>query len=61
MIAPDTEKIQSLLEFIGVSRRELTTTTRKLGRDDLREAIANFEELRSYFASSPYSKFFDQT
>jgi len=61
MIAPDAEKIQSLLDFIGVSRRELTTTTRKLGGDDLRQVIANFEELRTYFAGSPYSKFFDQT
>jgi LPS sulfotransferase NodH len=61
MIAPDAQKIQSLLDFIGVSRRELTTTTRKLGRDDLRQVIANFEELRTHFAGSPYSKFFDQT
>jgi len=37
------------------------TTTQRLGCDDLRQVIANFEELRSYFASSPYSKFFDQT
>src|SRR5438046_8807781 len=61
LIAPDAEKIQSLLDFIGVSRRELTTTTRKLGGDDLRQVVANFEELHSYLAGSPYSKFFDQT
>jgi len=59
MIAPGAEKIQSLLDFIGVSRRELTTTTRKLGRDDLRQAIANFEEVRGYFADGPFSKFFE--
>src|SRR5438034_1724375 len=59
MIAPDAEKIQSLLDFIGVSRRELTTTTKKLRSNDLRSAIANFDELRSHFAASPYSKFFE--
>jgi hypothetical protein len=42
-----------------VSRRELTTATLKLARNDLRQAIANFEELRDYFASSPYFKFFE--
>jgi LPS sulfotransferase NodH len=60
MVAGDAKKIGALLDFMGVSRRELTTTTRKLGRDDLREVIANFEELRIYFAGSPYSKFFEQ-
>jgi LPS sulfotransferase NodH len=59
MIAPGAEKIQSLLDFIGVSRRELTTTTRKLGGNDLRQVIANFEELRDYFADGPFSKFFE--
>lgn len=59
MIAPGAEKIQSLLDFIGVSRRELTTITQKLGRADLRQVIANFEELRDYFADGPFSKFFE--
>jgi SAM-dependent methyltransferase/LPS sulfotransferase NodH len=59
MIASGSEKIQSLLDFIGVSRRELTTKTLKLGRNDLRQAIANFEELRDYFARSPYFSFFE--
>jgi LPS sulfotransferase NodH len=58
MIAPDSEKLQALLDFIGVPRRELTTTTQKLGNDDLRSAIINFDELRSYFEGSPFSKFF---
>jgi hypothetical protein len=59
MITPSSEKIQSLLDFIGVPRRELTTTTQKLGCNDLRRAITNFEELRAYFAHSPFSKFFE--
>jgi len=57
-VARDQEKMSSLLDFLGVSQRELTTTTKKLGNDDLRLAIANFDELRSHFAGSPFSKFF---
>jgi hypothetical protein len=60
MVARDAEKIGALLDFMGVSPRELTTTTRRLGCNDLRQVIANFEELRTYFAGSPYSKFFEQ-
>ena len=59
MIAPGSEKLQSLLDFMGVPRRELTTTTQKLGCDDLRKIIANFEELRTYFAGSVFFKFFE--
>ena len=59
MIAPSSEKLQSLLDFMGVPRRELSTTTQKLGSGDLRKVIANFDELRSYFAGSPFSKFFE--
>jgi LPS sulfotransferase NodH len=59
MITPGSEKLQRLLDFMGVPRRELTTTTKKLRNNDLRRAIANFDELRTHFAVSPYSKFFE--
>jgi len=59
MITPGSEKLQSLLDFMGVPRQELTTTTQKLGCDDLRRVITNFDALRSYFAGSPFSRFFD--
>jgi len=59
MITPGSEKLQCLLDFMGVPRRELTTTTQKLGSSDLRRVIANFDELRTHFAGSPYSKFFE--
>jgi len=58
MVARDPEKMATLLDFLGVSPRELTTATKKLGNDDLRSAIINFDELRSYFEGSPFSKFF---
>ena len=59
MIAPGSEKLQCLLDFMGVPRRELTTTTKRLRHNGLRSAIANFEELRTHFAATPYSKFFE--
>ena len=59
MVERDPEKMVGLQHFLGVSPRELTTTTKKLGNDDLRRAIVNFDELRSYFASSPFSSFFE--
>ena len=59
MVTPGSEKLQCLLDFMGVPRRDLSTTTQKLGGTDLRKAIANFDELRSYFAGSPFSKFFE--
>ena len=59
MIIPGSEKLQCLLDFMGVPRRELTTTTKKLRNNDLRRAIANFDELRTHFVATPYSKFFE--
>jgi hypothetical protein len=59
MVTRDPEKMAALLEFLGVSPRELTTTTKKLGNDNLRSAISNFDELRSYFAGSSFCKFFE--
>jgi hypothetical protein len=53
------EKMAALLNFLGVSPRELTTTTKKMGDNDLRRAIANFDELRSHFAGGPFSGFFE--
>jgi LPS sulfotransferase NodH len=60
MVAGAPAKIRALLDFVGVPPRKLTTMTQRLGCDDLRQVIANFEELRNYFAGSPYSKFFEQ-
>jgi len=59
MVARNPDKMAALLDFLEVSPRELTTTTKRLGNDDLRRAIANFDDLRSYFAGSPFSKFFE--
>lgn len=59
LVAGDLNKIEGLLQFLGVSPQPLTTPTRKLGRDNLRSVIANFDELQEYFADSPFSEFFE--
>jgi len=59
MVARDPEKMVGLQNFLGVSPRKLTTTTKKLGNDNLRRAISNFDELRSHFTGSPFAKFFE--
>src|SRR5437773_8660471 len=52
MIAPDAEKIQYLVDFIGVSRRGMTTTTPELGGADLRQVVGNIGEMSYYYACS---------
>jgi len=53
--------ISFFLRFLGVSTRELTTTTRRLGRDNLRSVIANYDELREYFCASRFAEFFEDS
>jgi hypothetical protein len=60
MIAGEPAKIQGLLDFLGVSQRNLTTTTQRLGCDNLRHVITNFEELRAHFAGTPFAEFVDE-
>ena len=60
IVTGEAAKLASLLDFLGVSQRKLTTTTKKLGGDSLRRAIVNFDELRSYFAGSPFAEFFEE-
>jgi hypothetical protein len=60
IVRGESGKLASLLDFLGVSQRKLTTTTKKLGADSLRSAIINFDELRSYFVGSPFAEFFDE-
>lgn len=47
--------LNRVLGFLGVEGvRAFSTRTRKLTSDDLRESIANFDELARAFAGSPY-------
>jgi LPS sulfotransferase NodH len=59
MVRGDLNKLDHLLGFLNVSPRPLTTPTQKLGRDDLRTVIENFDELREYFSNSRFAQFFE--
>ena len=61
LAAGNNDKIFALLHFLQVTPRKLTTTTKRLGNDDLRAAIANFDELRLHFASTQFAHFFEET
>jgi LPS sulfotransferase NodH len=60
LIAREPQKFAALLDFLGVSQWELTTPTKRFASDNLRSAIANFDELRSHFAGSPFGEFFEE-
>jgi LPS sulfotransferase NodH len=61
IVAAEAAKMAALQDFLGVSWRELTTTTKKLGKSSLRSAIENFDELRDYFANTDFAGFFEET
>src|SRR5947207_3404845 len=61
LISGERSQLDKLLRFLGVSTRELTTTTRRLGRDNLRSVIANYDELREYFCGSRFAEFFEDS
>ena len=60
MIAGDTRQMAALQDFLGVSHQKLTTTTKKLGKHSLRSSIQNFDELKDFFSSTLYARFFDE-
>lgn len=49
-----------VLDHIGVERRPLTGATLKNTSDDLRDAIVNFDELRTRYAGTRYEAMFDE-
>jgi len=59
LVAGNDDKIFALLSFLQVTPQKLTTTTKRLGNEDLRRAIANFDELRAHFAGSRFAHFFE--
>jgi hypothetical protein len=61
LISGERSQLDKLLRFLGVSARELTTTTRRLGRDNLRSVITNYDELREYFCGSRFAEFFEDS
>ncbi|NLF65487.1 MAG: hypothetical protein GX579_12905 [Chloroflexi bacterium] len=52
--------LASVFSFLGVEPHPVTAKTMKHTRDDLREAVTNFDELRESVAGTPYAAMFDE-
>ncbi|MGB7059598.1 MAG: sulfotransferase [Geitlerinemataceae cyanobacterium] len=50
--------LDELQDFLGVAHHPLTTKMVKLGKEDLSEAIENFDELSEFFKETRYGSFF---
>lgn len=51
---------EQLFDFLGVAPRPVEGEARKATSDDLREALANFEELRARYEGTRYEPMFDE-
>jgi hypothetical protein len=52
--------LASVFSFLGVAQRAVVEKTMKHTRDDLREVVTNFDELRQSVAGTPYASMFDE-
>ncbi len=52
--------LASVFSFLGVEPHPVTAKTMKHTRDDLREVVTNFDELRASVAGTPYQAMFDE-
>src|SRR5690606_27271948 len=52
--------LASVFSFLGVEPHPVTEKTMKHTRDDLREVVTNFDELRESVAGTPYATMFDE-
>ena len=52
--------LRETLDFLNVPVRRLEATTLKNTKDDLRQAITNFDELRASYEGTPYESMFDE-
>ena len=50
----------ALSTFLGLRPEPLHGRTEKATSDDLRLALANFDELRAQYAGTPYADMFDE-
>jgi len=52
--------LDQVLDFIGVRPKPVQAKTLKNTKDDLREVILNFDELRGKYAGTPFDTMFDE-
>lgn len=52
--------LQEVFSFLGVRPYPVEETTKKHTKDDLREALENFDELRAQYVGTEYEQMFDE-
>jgi LPS sulfotransferase NodH len=60
LLRKETDFIARVFDFIGARRREVRGKTFKSTKDDLREVLLNFDELRDQYAGTPYHAMFSE-
>lgn len=58
LVAAPRETLAKIQSFLGLEPQPLTTQTKKQVEQPLNEAIANYDELKAYFADTPWAAFF---
>jgi LPS sulfotransferase NodH len=59
LVSDRQRQTRRLFDFLSVPSVDVAPTTRKQAYLDLRDAIANYDELRESFAGTPWSGFFE--
>jgi LPS sulfotransferase NodH len=60
LLVSESAFMQRVFDFIGVRYEPVTGKTLKNTRDDLRDAIVNFDELRNHYLGTRYEQMFDE-
>jgi LPS sulfotransferase NodH len=60
LLANPVAFVHQAVDFLGIERQPVSGATLKNTDDDLREAILNFDELRSRYVGTPYESMFDE-
>jgi hypothetical protein len=60
LLVDQRETLEQVFSFLGVRSEPVQSGTCKNTSDDLREAVSNFDELRSRYVGTPYEQMFDE-
>ena len=60
LLADGQATFDQVCEFLGVGARPLQGRTEKATKDDLRDALENFDELRAHYAGTAFAPMFDE-
>jgi hypothetical protein len=60
LISDKEGTLENLFSFLGVSSHPVRSATFKNTKDNLREVIANFDEIRFRYLGTPYEPMFDE-